>query len=84
MSNVKHNIQIGELFNHGFMKRNTPFETFQEMVAACPTRLTLKQVSGDHVAPEWDDFVREKTKFGDSKAMVQAALDEWKTGQSER
>lgn len=70
-------IPLEELFDEAFMRSNTDFETFDEMVAASPSNAMSADDLGLVASGEWDEFVAETTVFEDDTAFVFAARDHW-------
>lgn len=72
-----HQVPAGELFSHEFMRRNSRFGSFDEMLAASGFHVETTEDFAAIPDQEWDAFVRASTSFPDWKAMQEAAATEW-------
>ncbi|RLM53672.1 hypothetical protein DVK02_12540 [Halobellus sp. Atlit-31R] len=70
-------IPIRELFDEEFVRENTDFDNFDEMVAASPSDATSADDLELVPDGEWDEFVAEHTVFDDEEEMVFAVRDHW-------
>ena len=70
-------VPLREIFDEAFVRKNTDFETFDEMVAASPSDAANADELGKVGDGEWDAFVAETTIFEDEEAFVFAARDHW-------
>ncbi|WP_049987484.1 hypothetical protein [Halobellus rufus] len=70
-------IPLVEVFDEAFMRENTDFDTFDEMVAASPSDATSADELEKIPRGEWDDFVAETTVFADEEEFVFAGRDHW-------
>ncbi|WP_336022881.1 hypothetical protein [Halobellus salinisoli] len=70
-------IPLREVFDETFMRENTDFDTFDEMVAASPSEATSADDLEKIPRGAWDDFVAETTVFGDEEEFVFAGRDHW-------
>ena len=70
-------VPLREIFDEAFIRQNTDFDTFDEMVAASPSDAANADELGKVGDGEWDAFVAETTIFEDEEAFVFAARDHW-------
>jgi len=70
-------VPLREIFDETFIRENTDFESFDEMVAASPSEAATADELGKVNGGEWDAFVAETTVFEDEEAFVFAARDHW-------
>jgi hypothetical protein len=70
-------VPLREIFDEAFVRENTDFDTFDEMVAASPSEAASTDELGKVGGGEWDTFVAETTVFEDEEAFVFAARDHW-------
>jgi len=70
-------IPITDIFDEAFVRANTDFENFDELVAASPSE--AESAADLELVPDgtWDAFVAETTAFADEEEMVFAARDHW-------
>ncbi|SFS12668.1 hypothetical protein SAMN05216559_4101 [Halomicrobium zhouii] len=70
-------ISVTDVFDDEFVAAHTPFDTFDELVAASPADATSADELDTVPDGAWDEFVAERTDFEDEEAMVFAARDHW-------
>jgi hypothetical protein len=70
-------VPLREIFTEAFVRENTDFDTFDEMVAASPSGAADADELGTVGNGEWDAFVAETTVFDDEEEFVFAARDHW-------
>lgn len=70
-------VPLRKLFDDGFVREHTEFDTFDEMVAASPSDADSADDLALVAAGTWDAFVAETTAFEDEEEMVFAAIDSW-------
>lgn len=70
-------VPLREIFTETFIRENTDFDNFDEMVAASPSEAADADELGTVGDDEWDAFVAETTIFEDEEAFVFAARDHW-------
>jgi hypothetical protein len=70
-------VPLRDVFDEAFVRENTDFDTFDEMVAASPSEAADADELGKVGDGEWDEFVAETTAFADEEAFVFAARDHW-------
>ena len=70
-------IELMDVFDDEFVRQNTEFETFDEMVSASPSPASTSAEL--ELVPDgtWDEFVAEHTVFDDEEELVMAARDHW-------
>lgn len=70
-------IAIDDLFDDAFVRAHTPFDSFDDLVAASPS--DADSAAELETVPEgaWDEFVASRTGFDDEEALVMAARDHW-------
>lgn len=66
-------VPLTELFNDGFMRRHTEYDSFQEFVDAGNFTADFEDIPDD----EWDAYVDTNTPFASGQAMVKKAATEW-------
>ena len=64
--------ELDELFVPSFIVEHTDYANFEEWSQASGISL-----EGEFAAPEWDDWVRQTTKFESARAMISAAYAAW-------
>jgi len=70
-------IDVTDVFDDAFVRANTDFETFDDLVAASPSE--ADSAAELTLVPDgtWDEFVAEHTVFDDEEALVIEARDHW-------
>lgn len=69
-----HHIPMNELFPSSFMGSHSSYSTFQKMYDASP----FKDMAFEKIPDaEWDEYVRQSTKFVSWEKMREAATEEW-------
>ncbi|ELZ31303.1 hypothetical protein C474_08357 [Halogeometricum pallidum JCM 14848] len=70
-------IPIEDVFDEAFMAEYTEFDSFEEMVAASPSKASSPAELDQVPTGAWDEFIAETTAFADDEEMVLAARDHW-------
>lgn len=75
--NGEHQVPISELLTEDFMRANTEFVSFSEMVDA--SGFTVKTADDFAAIPddEWDAFVRVRTRFDSWKDLLANAVKKY-------
>lgn len=70
-------IDVTDVFDDEFVRANTDFETFDELVAASPSE--ADSAAELTLVPDgtWDEFVADHTVFDDEAELVIEARDHW-------
>ncbi|MGQ9007630.1 hypothetical protein ACTXHP_05270 [Bacillus stercoris] len=68
-------VQLDVLFTESFMKKNTNFLSFDEMLNKSPFTIESQQDFESIPVDSWDDFVRENSKFFNWEEMQQEATN---------
>jgi len=72
--NVEGEIKLETLMNDSFMKNNTNYNSFEEMIEASSLDFSSEEKSVDNLeSNEWDVFVEENTTFDSWEEMNKAA-----------
>ena len=66
-------VTVKTLFNTGFMRRNTKYGSFDEMVERSPFHVQTEDDFKAIPDEEWDAFIRENTRFSGWQRMLQSA-----------
>lgn len=69
-------VKLTELFNVGFMRRNTRFSSVEEMFEKSGLQI---ESEGDIKKNEktWDEFIKVNTNYAGWRTMLEAASMEW-------
>src|SRR4051794_1950666 len=72
-----HSVQLNELMNREFMRRNTQFLSVDEMVAK--SGFEVNSIDDFKALPdaEWDEFICNHTRFGSWREMQEVAVQAW-------
>jgi hypothetical protein len=73
----EHAVTFSELFNDDFMLRYTDFPSISSMMAACGFKVETAEDFAAIPDQVWDEFARERTRFGSWGEMKGAATREW-------
>lgn len=73
----EHSVSFAELFQDEFMLRNTDFPSVHAMFEASGFRVDTTEDFAAIPEEEWDEFVRERTRFSSWDEMKGAAVQEW-------
>jgi hypothetical protein len=73
----KHAVSLNELMNPTFMRRNTQFSSVDDMVAK--SGFEVNSIEDFKAIPdaEWDQFIRQHTRFGSWREMQEVAVQAW-------
>ncbi|MFC3477375.1 hypothetical protein [Halobacterium litoreum] len=66
-----------EVFTPGFMQRYTEVESFEAFLAESEWDVSSKADFADVSESEFDEYVAERTRFGDWEEMMGRASEEW-------
>ena len=70
-------IPFNELFTQDFIKRNSHFETLDDMFKQSGFSINSQEDFKNIPDKEWDNFIAGNTKFKNWKEMLDAAVNEW-------
>lgn len=78
-------VSLDELFNDGFMRKYTDFDSLEKFFDASPWTVDFEgDLEADLAAipeDEFDEYVNQHTRFPDSEEMQGKAAEEWAAGQ---
>ena len=69
-------VAMKTLFNPGFMRRNTKYSSFDEMVGQSPFQVQTVEDFKAIPDKEWDAFISKNTRFSGWRQMLQSASAE--------
>lgn len=70
-------VPLAELFNPGFMRKYTEFESIDELFEQSEWTVETEEDLNAIPDHEFDIYVREHTRFTDSEEMMNVAAEEW-------
>ena len=69
-------IELVELFNEGFVRKNTNFSNVEEMFEKSGLEIH-SEVDIKNNEKAWDEFIKANTKYDDWETLLKAASVEW-------
>ena len=75
-----HNVPVSQLLTPNFMRKHTPFGSFEAMITTSPFIVDTAEDFRAIPDAEWDAFVRQNTRFSSWNEMLSAAGAEWMKG----
>ena len=75
LSGTNH-VKLLDLFNVGFMRKNTSFSSVEEMFEKSGLEIH-SEVDIKNNEKAWDEFIKANTKYDDWETLLKAASVEW-------
>lgn len=76
-----HNVPLSELLPPRFLKTHTRFDSVEDMMSKSGFKIESSEDFKAVPDDQWDAFIRDHTKFGTWKEMLQLAATEWTKNQ---